>query len=105
MSDEIINGGITPESDPEPTPEPTPSNPTLDAVKAALNIGGTYQDAALLQYIAEVEAFLAGAGVSAHNMTPGLIARGVADLWAYGAGDGTLSDYFMKRTIQAALQS
>ena len=82
---------------------PTPEQQLLAAVKAALNIGGTYQDAALQQYIDEVKAFLAGSGVKPENMTPGLITRGVADLWAYGAGDGTLSDYFMKRAIQAAL--
>lgn len=102
MSDEINNGTIT---TPAADPEPTPSDPMLDAVKAALNIGGTYQDAALQQYIAEVKEFLAGAGVAESRMTPGLVTRGVADLWAYGAGDGTLSDYFMKRAIQAALQS
>lgn len=84
---------------------PTPEQQLLAAVKAALNIGGTYQDAALQQYIDEVKAFLAGAGVAPDKMTPGLITRGVADLWAYGAGDGTLSDYFMKRAIQAALHS
>lgn len=83
----------------------TPEQQLLADVKAALNIGGTYQDAALQQYIAEVREFLAGAGVKADKMTPGLIARGVADLWAYGAGDGKLSDYFMKRAIQAALHS
>lgn len=82
---------------------PTPEQQLLADVKAALNIGGTYQDAALQQYIDEVKAFLAGSGVKPENMTPGLITRGVADLWAYGAGDGTLSDYFMKRAIQAAL--
>ena len=84
---------------------PTPEQQLLADVKAALNIGGTYQDAALQQYIAEVKAFLADAGVKADKMTPGLIARGVADLWAYGSGDGKLSDYFMKRAIQAALHS
>lgn len=85
--------------------KPTPEQQLLAAVKAALNIGGTYQDAALQQYIDEVKAFLLGAGVAPEKMTPGLITRGVADLWAYGAGDGTLSDYFMKRAIQAALHS
>ena len=84
---------------------PTPEQQLLADVKAALNISGTYQDAALQQYIAEVKEFLAGAGVAESKMTPGLIARGVADLWAYGAGDGKLSDYFMKRAIQAALHS
>ena len=90
----------TPATDPEPTPDPT-----LVAVKAALNIGGTYQDAALTAWIDETKAFLAAAGVSEANMTNGLIARGVADLWNYGSGDGDFSGYFKTRAIQAALRS
>ena len=80
----------------------TVEDPMLTSVKKALNIGGTYQDAASQEYINEVKAFLSAAGVSEANMTPGLIARGVADLWQYGAGEGKLSEYFMQRTIQAA---
>ncbi|MBP5411331.1 MAG: hypothetical protein J6Y26_05445 [Lachnospiraceae bacterium] len=80
----------------------TVEDPMLTSVKKALNIGGTYQDAAIQEYINEVKAFLRAAGVSEANMTPGLVARGVADLWQYGAGDGKLSEYFMQRTIQAA---
>ena len=83
----------------------SPADPLLVAVKAALNIGGDYQDAALSQYINEVKAFLHGAGVADAQITPGLVARGVADLWSYGSGDGKLSDYFMQRAIQAALHS
>ena len=90
----------TPAADPEPTPDPT-----LVAVKAALNIGGTYQDAALAAWIDETKAFLAAAGVSEANMTNGLIARGVADLWNYGSGEGDFSNYFKMRAIQAALMS
>jgi hypothetical protein len=80
----------------------TVEDPMLTSVKKALNIGGTYQDAAIQEYINEVKAFLRAAGVSDANMTPGLVARGVADLWQYGAGEGRLSEYFMQRTIQAA---
>jgi hypothetical protein len=80
----------------------TVDDPMLTSVKKALNIGGTYQDDAIKAYINEVKAFLSAAGVSEANMTPGLVARGVADLWQYGAGEGKLSEYFMQRTIQAA---
>lgn len=90
----------TASTDPEPTPDPT-----LVHVKKAINIGGTYQDDTILEWIAEVKAYLAGAGVSEANMTNGLIARGVADLWNYGSGDGDLSGYFKTRAIQAALRS
>ncbi len=80
----------------------TVDDPMLTSVKKALNIGGTYQDDTIKAYINEVKAFLSAAGVSEANMTPGLVARGVADLWQYGAGEGKLSEYFMQRTIQAA---
>lgn len=92
-------------SEQQQTQTATPADPLLVAVKAALNIGGDYQDAALSQYINEVKAFLHGAGVADAQITPGLVARGVADLWSYGSGDGKLSDYFMQRAIQAALHS
>ena len=73
---------------------------TIDNVKSALGITGSYQDATIQQYIDEVTAFLKDAGVSAANMTDGLISRGVADLWSYGAGDGKLSQYFIQRASQ-----
>lgn len=72
----------------------------LTKVKAALGIGGTYQDNTLAEYIAEVKDFLKGAGVAEANITAGIIARGVSDLWNYGSGGGTLSPYFMQRAAQ-----
>lgn len=76
----------------------------LDDVKNALGVTGNYQDNTLNAYIAEVQAFLADAGVSEANMTSGIIARGVSDLWNYGAGEGKLSSYFMMRATQLALK-
>lgn len=72
----------------------------LDSVKAALGITGTYQDATIQSYIAEVVAFLGDAGVKAQNITPGIVARGVADLWNYGGAEGKLSPYFLQRATQ-----
>ncbi len=72
----------------------------LEDVKAALGITGTYQDAAIQQYINEVTAFLTDAGVQAANITSGIVARGVADLWNYGGTEGKLSEYFMQRAAQ-----
>lgn len=69
----------------------------LADVKNALGITGSYQDATLQSYIDEVTAFLVDAGVPAKSITSGVIARGVADLWNYGAGEGKLSSYFMMR--------
>jgi len=72
----------------------------LTGVKKALNIGGTYQDETITQYIDEVLDFLQGAGVDTSSVKPGLVARGVSDLWNYGAGGGKLSEYFMQKAAQ-----
>lgn len=74
--------------------------PTLSDVKAALGVTGDYQDATLSIYFDEVVYFLLDAGVSPSHITPGLVARGVADLWQYGGNDGKLSSYFLHRAAQ-----
>lgn len=76
----------------------------LEDVKNALGVTGDYQDATLQIYVDEVTAFLVDAGVAEANITSGIIARGVADLWNYGAGEGKLSDYFRMRAVQLALK-
>lgn len=75
-------------------------NVTLEQVKNALGIVGNYQDATLQVYFDEAVAFLTDAGVSEANITVGVVARGVSDLWNYGMGDGKLSPYFMQRAAQ-----
>lgn len=70
----------------------------LETVKKALGITGSYLDGTLLAWIDETVAFLKDAGVS--GITSGLVARGVADLWNYGSGDGKFSTYFMQRAAQ-----
>ena len=77
----------------------------LETVKTALGITGTYQDGTIQAWINEVVAFLVDAGVPEANITNGIIARGVSDLWNYGAGDGELSPYFKTRAIQLALKA
>lgn len=72
----------------------------LTNVKSALGIEGDYQDATISEYIDEVEAFLTDAGVKSAYITSGIVSRGVADLWNYGAADGKLSEYFMQRATQ-----
>jgi hypothetical protein len=75
-------------------------NVTLEDIKNALGITGTYQDATLQIYLDEAVAFLKDAGVKESNMTIGIVARGVSDLWNYGMGEGKLSPYFMQRAAQ-----
>lgn len=72
----------------------------LDEVKKALGITDNYQDDTLTVYIDEVKSFLVDAGVKSQNITSGIVARGVADLWNYGAGNGRLSTYFKERATQ-----
>lgn len=76
----------------------------LDDVKNALGITGDYQNTTLTQYINEVKAYLIDAGVPEAKITSGIVSRGVADLWNYGAGDGKLSPYFMNRATQLCLK-
>ena len=75
----------------------------LENVKKALGITGEQMDGTLTVYIDEVLAFCVDAGVPAAKITDGLVARGVTDLWDYGSGNGSLSDYFKMRVSQLAL--
>jgi len=75
---------------------------TLADVKDALGITGTYQDATLTVYMNEVVDFLKDSGVAEANITAGIVARGVSDLWDYGSGTGKLSSYFYQRAAQLA---
>ena len=74
----------------------------LTKVKTALGITGSYQDDTIQTYIDEVLEYLKDAGVQEKAITPGLVARGVTDLWNYGSGEGKLSTYFMQRATQLA---
>ena len=73
---------------------------TLANVKNALGITGTALDNTIQVYFDEVCEFLKDAGVAESNITDGLVARGVSDLWNYGSGEGTLSQYFLYRAAQ-----
>ena len=76
----------------------------LESIKTALGITGSYLDGTIRIYIDEVNHYLVDAGMPTEKVntdeTIGIVARGVADLWNYGDGDGKLSTYFMQRAIQ-----
>lgn len=76
----------------------------LTKIKNGLGITGDFQDDTLRIYIDEVKAFMKSAGVTQEviesNVSVGCIMRGVADLWNYGSGNATLSDYFRMRLLQ-----
>ena len=73
---------------------------TLEDVKKALGITGDYQNDTLQAYFDEVVGFLEDAGVARASITTGIVARGVSDLWNYGAAGGKLSEYFFQRAAQ-----
>ena len=75
-------------------------NFSLEQVKDASGITGDYQDSTIQEWVDEVTEFLHDAGVAESNITCGLVARGVFDLWNYGSGTGRLSQYFMRRAVQ-----
>ena len=80
----------------------------LEYVKASLGITGCFQDDTLICYIEEVKEYLLDAGVQQDiiesHVSKGAIARGVADLWNYGAGSAEFSPYFIQRAIQLCLK-
>lgn len=85
----------------------TVTNEILQGVKNALNVTGTFQDDTISGYIVEVMDFMSGAGVSAAMITasPGVIARGVSDLWDNDGGNVKFSPYFHERVAQLVLRS
>lgn len=80
-------------------------NVTVEDVKKALGITGDYQDETIEIYLEEVVDFLIQAGVKEQNISKGIVARGVSDLWNYGIGEGKLSQYFMTRAVQLSFKS
>lgn len=76
----------------------------LEIVKNMLGVTGTYQNATIQAYIDEVKQFMLDGGVDENivnsQSSAGVIARGVADLWNYGSGQGKFSRYFMQRVVQ-----
>lgn len=80
-------------------------NVTLENVKNAIGVTGDYLDNTLQPYFDEVVNFLKDAGVKPANITTGIVARGVTDLWSYGTGEGKLSPYFLQRAAQLAFKN
>ena len=80
-----------------------------EQIKTRLGITGTYHDAMLEAYAEDVKAFMMSGGVSQKMIDDiksiGCIARGVADLWNYGGGDGEFSQIFIQRVTQLAFLS
>lgn len=76
---------------------------TVEDIKTALGITGENFDSLLTIYMDNTKDYLISAGVPEDRMTAGIIARGVADQWNYGAGAGTWSKIFIDQATQLAL--
>lgn len=77
----------------------------LSEIKTRLCITGEYHDAMLTALAQDVKDYLTSAGADAESETAvGVIARGVADLWNMGAGDGRFSEVFYQRAGQLAIE-
>lgn len=80
----------------------------LEQIKIRLGVTGNYHDDLLTGYIEDVKHFLEGAGIPETTLNSktsvGVIARGVADVWNFGSGDGTWSNMFYNMSIQLALR-
>jgi hypothetical protein len=77
---------------------------TLEKVKAANGIKGNYHDETLEVYFEEVIDYIVCAGASISEITSGVVARGVDELWNLGGEGGKLSPYFKQRVNQLALR-
>ena len=81
----------------------------LDEVKTRLSITGTDLDGTIQGMIDDVISYCRSAGLKYTQLIStravGLIARGVADLWNYGAGNGKFSDIFQLRLNQMTLDA
>lgn len=79
----------------------------LTAVKNALGITGTFTDTTISVYIDDVVDYMSGAGVSASLIaaSPGVVARGVSDLWDNDGGNVKFSPYFHERVSQLVMRS
>lgn len=79
----------------------------LMGIKERLGITGNFHDRMLLDYAEDVRYYMFSAGVDPRvvhgEAAIGCIARGVADLWNQGAGEGRFSDMFLQRVTQLAL--
>lgn len=76
----------------------------IEQIKIRLGVTGSYHDALIGALAQDVKDFILDAGADPDDEASiGLIARGVADLWNYGAGDGTYSQVFFQRLLQMSL--
>lgn len=73
----------------------------IEQIKIRLGLTGDYHDGLIGAYADDVKDFIRDAGANPDSPAcVGIIARGVCDLWNYGAGTGSFSDVFFQRLSQ-----
>lgn len=76
----------------------------LSEIKTRLSVTGNFHDGLLSALAQDVKDYLTSAGVDAESSKAvGVIARGVADLWNFGSGDGKFSEVFYQRVTQLSV--
>lgn len=77
----------------------------VTAIKTRLGLTGTFHDNLLAALAQDVKEYLTSAGADAESSAAvGVIARGVADLWNFGSGDGKFSEVFYQRVSQLVIE-
>lgn len=77
----------------------------LTEIKTRLSLTGTFHDGLITALANDVKEYITSAGANAESdAAVGVIARGVADLWNFGSGDGKFSDVFYQRVSQLVIE-
>lgn len=80
----------------------------LKEIKDRLSITDDFHNDLLNGFATDTKDYLRSAGVKdaviESEKSIGVIARGVADLWNFGSGDGKFSEVFYQRAIQLTFE-
>ena len=77
----------------------------LSEIKTRLSVTGNFHDDLFTALAEDVKEYLTSAGADAEcPAAVGVIARGVADLWNFGSGDGKFSEVFYQRVSQLVIE-
>lgn len=80
----------------------------LKEIKDRLSITDDFHNDLLSGFATDTKDYLRSAGVKdaviESEKSIGVIARGVADLWNFGSGDGKFSEVFYQRAIQLTFE-
>lgn len=80
----------------------------LQEIKNRLSITDDFHNDLLMSFATDTKEYLRSAGVKdsviESEKSIGVIARGVADLWNFGSGEGKFSEMFYQRAVQLTFE-